>query len=51
MAKLISVSVRTLDRWIESRKVSYIKVGNTIRFVPDDVFEDIKRFEVTAVTV
>lgn len=46
---MLGVNVRTLENWISSRKVRYIRVGGTILFDPTDVVKDLKQYEVEAI--
>lgn len=48
MARRLSVSVRTLENWIQNRRVSVIRIGGVNLFDPDQVIQDVKRFEVPA---
>jgi excisionase family DNA binding protein len=48
-AKYLEISVRTLRRWIRSRKIPYRRVGKMILFRRVDLDEALKRYEVRAV--
>ena len=49
VAHLLSVSPRTVDRWVKGRKIPYIKIGRTIRFRWASVEAAIARFEHKAI--
>jgi excisionase family DNA binding protein len=49
LAAQLNVSVRTVDNMVRDRRVSYIKIGRTVRFMWPDVEDDLKcRFKVKA---
>lgn len=48
MASMLGIGERTLENWIASRKVRYIRIGGTVLFDPKDVLEDVKAFQVSA---
>ncbi len=49
MADRLSISLRTLEMWMNQRVVPFIKVRGTILFDPREVFEALKRREFKAV--
>jgi excisionase family DNA binding protein len=46
VASRIRISVRTLDNWIASGRVSYLKIGKCVRFRWSAVVESLERFRV-----
>jgi len=48
MADMLGIKERTLEKWMASRKVRFIRIGGTILFDPKDVLEDVKEFQVSA---
>ena len=42
LAERIGVSARTLDTWIEQRRIPYLKIGRTVRFSLSEVSEHLK---------
>lgn len=44
VAKMFSVTKRTVFRWIESGQIKAIKVGGTVR-IPEEEIERLKRGE------
>lgn len=36
-ARFLSVSERTLRGWQQGRRIPFLKIGGTIRFVPDEI--------------
>ena len=50
MARIASVSVRTLNEWIRLRKVPVIKISARVhRFDPERVMEALRRYEIAEV--
>ena len=35
--KRFKIAPRTLDNWIKTKRISYVKFGKLIRFVPADI--------------
>jgi excisionase family DNA binding protein len=50
VARLASVSPRTIDRWVDERRIPAIKIGRTIRFRWPAVETALMRFERKAVS-
>jgi excisionase family DNA binding protein len=49
LAAQLNVFVRTVDNMVRDRRVSYVKIGRTVRFMWPDVEDDLKcRFRVAA---
>lgn len=48
MASLVGVSTRTVENWAQRGVISYYKIGKSIRFCPDEVFADLKKFRFEA---
>ena len=46
IANFLGVSVRTIDQWMADRRLSYFKIGRTVRFRVADVLEHLKNFKV-----
>jgi excisionase family DNA binding protein len=46
LAKFLKVSPRTVDNYVSSRRIPYIKLGRLIRFRPADVERALKRYTV-----
>ena len=51
LAKFLKVSPRTVDNYVSSRRIPYIKLGRLIRFRPADVERALKRYTVEEVTL
>jgi excisionase family DNA binding protein len=51
LARHMRVGLRTVDNWIASRKIPYIKLGRLVRFRLDDVERALKRYTVEEVTL
>jgi excisionase family DNA binding protein len=34
VARLLSISLRTLEGWMRERRIEFIKIGKSIRFTP-----------------
>lgn len=47
-AAWLRVSTRTLDAWMKSRAVGFIKIGRTVRFRLADIDEALNRFRVNS---
>jgi len=43
MARILGVSVRTLDNWMAARIIPYQKIGKVVSFNPDSVRAAIER--------
>lgn len=43
LMKLFSVTEKTINRLMESGTLPYVKLGRSVRFVPDDIEQAIKR--------
>lgn len=50
VAELFQVSLRTIDNWIETRKVPYIKLGKSVRFRQNELEHYLSRKSVKAKT-
>ncbi|MGH9179749.1 MAG: helix-turn-helix domain-containing protein [Acidimicrobiales bacterium] len=37
MARFLTVSERTVRAWQQGRRIPFLKIGGTIRFVPDEI--------------
>ena len=48
IAEKYKVSARTVNEWMKSKKVPYMKIGGSVRFDPDDVDVAIRKFTVRA---
>jgi excisionase family DNA binding protein len=46
LARRLRVSARTVDNWMRSRRIPFIKAGKTVRFYWADVFEKLQKFRV-----
>lgn len=46
LAETLNVSVRTIDNWMASRTLPYIKVNRLVRFNIDEVLKAFTIFEV-----
>lgn len=42
LSKRLAISVRTLDGWMASRRIPFIRVGKVVRFVWPDVLSALK---------
>jgi excisionase family DNA binding protein len=49
LAQFLRVSERTVDNYVASRRIPYIKIGRSIRFQLIDVQKALKRFTVREV--
>jgi len=49
LANFLNVSARTVDNYISSRRIPYIKIGRLVRFRLADVERALKRFTVEEV--
>ena len=43
MSKILGVSVRTLENWMQARIIPYQKIGKVVSFNPDSVRAAIER--------
>ena len=50
IAKACNVSRRTVDNWIKTRRVPYVKIGASVRFNPAEVMASLAKFTVHPVT-
>ena len=50
LAQFLGVSLRTVDAYVSSRRIPYIKLGRLVRFRLPDVERALKRFTVEEVT-
>lgn len=48
IAEIFSVSVRTVENWMNERKIPFMKIGRSVRFVIPHCIAAIKRFETKA---
>lgn len=46
VASLLGVSPRTVDAWMRSRRLSYYKIGRTVRFTRTAVEACLAKFEI-----
>ena len=46
MANMLSISERSLEQWMQSKIVPYIKIGGTVLFEPDEVIDSVRRFRI-----
>jgi excisionase family DNA binding protein len=46
LARKLDVSKRTVDFWMKKKRLPFIKVSRTVRFVWSDVLAALKRYEV-----
>ncbi|MAS96152.1 MAG: hypothetical protein CMO55_23365 [Verrucomicrobiales bacterium] len=46
LSRRLNVSIRTIDNWMASRKIRFIRIGGTILFNPVKVLEDLEKFEI-----
>jgi excisionase family DNA binding protein len=51
LARHMRVGLRTVDNWIASRRVPYIKIGRLVRFRLSDVERALKRYTVEEVSI
>ena len=49
LAEFLDVSLRTVDSYISSRRIPYIKIGRLVRFRLPDVERALKRYTVEEV--
>lgn len=48
VATYVGVTERTVRTWCQDGRLSYMKIGRTLRFRPDGVDSDLSRFEIKA---
>lgn len=48
VAAYIGVTERTVRTWCQDGRLSYLKIGRTLRFRPDVVDRDLAKFEIQA---
>jgi excisionase family DNA binding protein len=41
VAEFFQVTARTLDTWMKREKISYYKIGRTVRFRMEDILRDL----------
>ena len=46
VAARLRISPRTLDQWMRKKRISYLKIGKTVRFRLADVLEKLNAFRV-----
>jgi excisionase family DNA binding protein len=46
LARKLDVSKRTIDGWMATKRLPFIKISRTVRFVWSDVLAALKRHEV-----
>jgi excisionase family DNA binding protein len=46
LASRLQISIRTLDDWMRSGRVPFLKIGKSVRFRWDDVLEKLNQFRV-----
>ena len=51
IAKACNVSRRTVDNWLKTRKVPYVKIGASVRFHRPSVMAALAKFTVHPVTI
>lgn len=51
LAAFLKLSPRTIDRYVASRRIPFIKIGKTLRFQLADVHRALKRFTVEEVNL
>ena len=48
VAEKYKVSGRTVNYWMQTKMIPYLKIGGSVRFDPDDVDTAIRKFIVRA---
>jgi excisionase family DNA binding protein len=51
LAEFLSVSLRTVDGYVSSRRIPYIKLGRSVRFRLADVERALKRYTIEEVSL
>ena len=51
MARYCGVSLRTLDQWMASNKIPFIKIGRAVLFRPVEVERALGGYERKAITI
>jgi len=51
LARYLDVSPRTVDNYISSRRIPYIKIGRLVRFRLADVERALKRYTVEEISI
>jgi excisionase family DNA binding protein len=46
LAAKLDISKRTVDAWMKNKRLPYVKIGKTVRFVWRDVLEKLNAFRV-----
>lgn len=46
LSVMLGVTPRTVQRWMSANVITYIRVGNTVRFDMEAVRSDLKRFKI-----
>ena len=50
VAREIQISTRCVANWRTSRRLPFLKIGRSVRFVPEKVLCALRAFEVKAIT-
>ena len=51
LAEFLDVSLRTVDSYVSSRRIPYIKIGRLVRFRLPDVERALKRYTIEEVSL
>lgn len=49
VAKKYQVSLRTVSYWMQRKTIPYVRIGNVVRFDPDEVKKALAEFSVNAI--